>query len=99
MWDGWDDYEKLWLYFAWIQKKESELERLRNHAIMIGSFTNPEAAKQMISGPTYSSSDEDVELAMETVRAAADAELKRIEDESKKRKTRRNAKRKVITDA
>lgn len=41
-------YLKVWLYESWIYEKELESEKLKNLAILIGSFINPEAAQKMV---------------------------------------------------
>lgn len=43
-----DPLMKLYLYESWINKLELEFERERNLGILIGSFTNPEAAQKMV---------------------------------------------------
>lgn len=58
-----DTFTKLWFYEGWIHELELEFEKERAHAILIGSFTNPEQARSMIKKdkPDIVSSDEDFE--------------------------------------
>jgi hypothetical protein len=52
-------YLKVWLYESWLHDKELEIEKLKQHAILTGSFFNPEAANKMIQdeNPDLSSTD------------------------------------------
>jgi hypothetical protein len=41
-------YLKVWLYESWLHDQELEAQKLRNQAILIGSFSNLEMAQRMI---------------------------------------------------
>lgn len=41
-------YLKVWLYESWLHDQELEAQKLRNQAILIGSFSNLEMAQKMI---------------------------------------------------
>ena len=41
-------YLKVWLYESWLHDQELEAQKLRNQAILIGSFSNLEMAQGMI---------------------------------------------------
>jgi hypothetical protein len=74
------------LYKSWEYNQEIELEKLRNQAILIGSFFNPEMAKKMIKNenPDYSSSDFDT-----TTNLIHEELLEKSQPNTKKRKKRK----------
>ena len=41
-------YLKVWLYESWLHDQELEAQKLRNQAILIGSFSNLDMAQRMI---------------------------------------------------
>jgi hypothetical protein len=57
------------MYANWLEDQKEEYELLKQHGILIGSFTNPEAAKQMLSDDTYSSTDEEFEETWKKIKA------------------------------
>ncbi len=68
-----DPVQKLWMYFNWMEDQKDKSELAKNHAYLIGSFTNPEAVKKLIGGGnTYDSSEEDFE---ESSRIVLDNEI------------------------
>lgn len=74
------------MYKSWEYNQEIELEKLRNQAILIGSFFNPEMAKKMIKNenPDYSSSDFDT-----TTNLIHEELLEKSQPNTKKRKKRK----------
>lgn len=64
-----DPFVKLWLYESWLYKYEQDISRDRALGILIGSFTNPEAAKKMNSelNPQFISNDDEVEKIMDDI--------------------------------
>lgn len=74
------------MYKSWEYSQELELEKLRNQAILIGSFFNPEMAKKMIKNenPDYSSSDFDT-----TTDLIHEELLEKSQPNTKKRKRRK----------
>lgn len=82
-----DPYLKIWLYESWLHDNELEVERLRNQAILVGSFFNPEAAQKMIKSEKPDFASTDVEETSKAIR-------KQILDQDNK--TKRRKKRKVI---
>lgn len=82
-------YLKMWLYESWIHDQELESEKLRNQAILIGSFFNPEMAQKMlkIDNPDFQSSNLDETTAFVRERI--------LESEKQKSKKKRK-KRKVV---
>lgn len=41
-------YLKVWLYESWLHDQELEAQKLKNQAILIGSFSNLEMAQKMV---------------------------------------------------
>ena len=84
-------YLKVWLYESWLHDRKMESERLRNQAILIGSFFNPEMAQRMVKDerPDFKTTDLD-----QTTQMVRDHILK--EEEKANRKKRK--KRKVLNN-
>jgi len=57
------------MYANWLEDQKEEYELLKQHGILVGSFTNPEAAKQMLSDDKYSSTDEEFEETWKKIKA------------------------------
>lgn len=78
------------MYESWLRDQEEELDKMRHHGILIGSFYNAEAAKHMLAGekPTHRSTDAEVEETMAKIRSG--------KPEQPKSKHRR--KRRIIRD-
>lgn len=43
-----DPVLRLWMYYNWLEDIKEKVEITKNHAYLIGSFTNPEAVKSMM---------------------------------------------------
>lgn len=84
-------YLKIWLYESWLYECEKEAEKLKNQAILTGSFSNPEMAQKMIrdENPDFKSTDGE---------AVAEELHKQILEEEKnaKSKKKKKKKRKII---
>jgi hypothetical protein len=63
-----DPVLKLWLYEQWVGDQRDDAELAKNHAYLLGSFTNPEAVQQMMNSNTHESSDEDLEESLQWVK-------------------------------
>lgn len=98
--DSWHDeidpFLRLWLYESWVHEQELEMKRNRALGILIGSFTDPEAAQKMIKHeqPDFVASEEDHE---ETFRQIHEDALKQ-HNKKGRRSRRRKKKREVITE-
>jgi len=57
------------MYANWLEDQKEDYELLKQHGILVGSFTNPEAAKQMLSDDKYSSTDEEFEETWKKIKA------------------------------
>jgi hypothetical protein len=66
-----DPLIKIWMFQNWAADQMDQAELAKNHAILLGSFWNPEAAKKMMGDPgnTHVSSDEEFEESIKMVRA------------------------------
>jgi len=56
-----DPVTKMYMFHHWLEDTNEQVELAKYHGYLIGSFTNPEAVKQMIGGNTISASEEDFE--------------------------------------
>lgn len=76
---------RVMMYEHWCRDQEEAFEMARSQSILIGSFTNPTAAKDMLKAdtPDFASSDEDFERSLELI----DEDKK--QDGLKKRKRKR----------
>lgn len=90
-----DPLLRLWLHESWVHKQEMELKRDRALGILIGSFTDPDAAQKMIKRerPDFVSSEEEQE---DVIRQIHDEALKDLGSRRERRKRRRN--REVVRD-
>ena len=84
-------YLKVWLYESWLHDKELESEKLRNQAILIGSFFNPEAAQKMIKIEHQDFESTDLEETSSLVREQI------LEQEREKKTGKKRKKRKVVS--
>lgn len=57
------------LYQGWQEKQNNEYDLLKSIAILTGSFTNPQAAREMLEseGSQFASSDEDFEKTIKMI--------------------------------
>jgi hypothetical protein len=84
-------YLKVWLYESWLHDKELELEKLRDQAIFIGSFFNPEMAYKLMKNEEPDFQSTDIDESNRMVRE------KILEAEREKRKNKKRKKRKVVS--
>lgn len=81
-------YLKVWLYESWLHDRELEGERFRNHAILTGSFFNPEGARKMIKDENPDFASTDIEETTKLVRDTIIQEIKEKEGNNKRKKRR-----------
>jgi len=81
-----DPMVKLWLYESWSYEYEQKINQDRALGILIGSFTNPEAAKKLSGklNPQFSVEEEEVDKIMEEI--AKDDKLTKKQKVRKKRR-------------
>lgn len=60
---------KTYMYEHWCRDQEEAFEMARSQAILIGSFSNPAAAQDMLKSenPDFASSDEDFEQSLRLI--------------------------------
>lgn len=82
-------WEKLWLYESWLFEFEQKIKMERDLAILTGSFSNYDMAKQMIkeSDPDYQ--DPDAEETAKKLHESIVEEEKENNNPKKKRKKKR----------
>jgi len=95
-----DPVEKMYLFYSWRESERRQVETLRDQAILIGSFTNLEMAKDMSKEPDFSSSDEEYQDSWDYVQAQpvsdrAKSALQGIKGEDHLRLSRRRGRRVV----
>ncbi len=73
-----DPVLKLWMFENWIADQNDDVEIVKNHAYLVGSFINPEAVKKLLgeSGQVHSSTDEEFEASTKMVMDDAKSENK-----------------------
>lgn len=79
------------MYQSWQRDQEEKVELARSHGILIGSFTNYEAAKKMLErdNPKISSTEEEFEQATNKVIEDRDKYLKNKKEDNTNIKRRR----------
>ena len=63
-----DPVLKIWLYEQWLGDHRDDAELAKNHAYLLGSFSNPEAVQKMMNENVHESSDEDYEESLRLVK-------------------------------
>jgi len=82
-----DPVLKMWLYQNWLGDHKDQAELAKNHAYLLGSFSNPEAVQKMMEGNSHESSEEDFEDTWKIIEESKQIELE--EKETKKPKKKR----------
>ena len=64
-----DPVQKIWMFQNWLEDQNDDATLAKNHAYLLGSFSNPEAVSKLIGndGSTYKSTDEELEDSMKMV--------------------------------
>jgi hypothetical protein len=83
-------YLKIWLYESWLHDQELEAQKLRNQAILIGSFSNLEMAQGMIRQENPNVQATDLDETSKKVR-------EQILEANKVGKKKKRKKRKVVS--
>lgn len=83
-----DPLIKIWMFQNWAADQGDQAELAKNHAILLGSFWNPEMAKKMMGDPggTHVSSDEEFEESTRMVKSQS------INDNGPQKRKKRNRK-------
>lgn len=59
-----DPAVRLWMFYNWVEDQNDDVELVKNHAYLIGSFINPEAVSKLTGGAgtqKHISTDEEFE--------------------------------------
>ena len=85
-----DPVQKMWMFENWFADQNDEAELAKNQALLIGSFINPDAVKQIVGdGNTHISTDEEFE---ESTRIVQEASMKAL----KQKQNVKGRRRKII---
>lgn len=65
-----DPVQKLWMFYSWLEDKNEEREFYKNHAYLIGGFSNPTMLNKILSKDenVVSTSDEDFEKTLKMIK-------------------------------
>jgi len=83
-----DPVRKIWMFEQWVGDHRDDAELAKNHAYLLGSFSNPEAVQQMMNDNVHESSDEDLEESMKMV---MDTDVRKLDIDPAPKKRRRRA--------
>ena len=85
-----DPVVRAWMFYNWSEDFVDNLELIKNHGYLIGSFTNPEAVQKLMGkdGTTYSTSDKEYE---ESIKLVVE-DTKKDEEKNKQKKKRKRKK-------
>lgn len=86
-----DPVQKMYLFYHWIEDQNDDVELVKNHAYLLGSFWNPEAVKKLTGegSQQYTSTDEEFEASTKLV---AEDVLKQGQEKEKRKRKRRKLK-------
>ena len=84
--DELDPVLKVYMYEHWCRDKEEEFELARSQSILIGSFTNPSAAQDMLKSenPDFASSDEDFERSVQMIKESKKNQVRKRKRQQRK---------------
>lgn len=82
-----DPVKRLWIFYNWIEDQNDDVELVKNHAYLLGSFSNPEAVRKLTGkdGQKYTSTDEEFEASTQLILQDREKEVG-LEKGKKKRK-------------
>jgi hypothetical protein len=83
-----DPVLKIWYYYQWLGDQRDDAELAKNHAYLLGSFTNPEAVQELMGRNTHESTDEDLEESMKIVQDTDIRALQAPPPQSRRRRHR-----------
>lgn len=90
-----DPVQRIWLFQHWLADQKEDAELAKNHAYLIGSFSNPEAVKNMLdAGNVHISSEEEFEESSKIVLESRNLSnlLDNNQDQQAKKRKRRSLK-------
>ena len=63
-----DPVQKIWMYENWMADQNDNAELAKNHAYLLGSFINPEMAKNILEPKhTHESTEEEFEESLKMI--------------------------------
>lgn len=78
-----DPVHKMWMFQNWIADQNDDAELAKNHAYLLGSFTNPEAVKQLMgTGNVFESSEEELDESSQMVKEGFTLQLPTMQADS-----------------
>ena len=85
--DKMDPFLRLWMFYNWIEDQNDDVELVKNHAYLLGSFWNPEAVAKLTGNDenSHKSTDEEFEASTKMIQM----EIEQEELNKPKRKRRR----------
>ena len=77
---------KTWFYYSWLEDKEEESKKLKSLGCLIGSFWNPQGAKELMGEGVrkFESNDKDFEAAWQLVQKSENKNNKKRPSKRKK---------------
>jgi hypothetical protein len=68
-----DPVQKMWMFYSWLEDKNENNESYKNHAYLIGGFSNPAMLQKIIDSDNnrVAVSDQDFEESMRIVKESA----------------------------
>lgn len=88
-----DPVQKIWMFENWLADQNDSAELAKNHALLLGSFWNPEAVRQMTKeANVIESTEEDLDETTRMVRQMNLDLLKQKEQNTSARRRRHHLK-------
>lgn len=87
-----DPMMRMWMFYNWIEDHNENVDLFKHHGYLIGSFINPEMAKEITQGPTYATSDDEFEATSRMVREAS------LKAQKEQTITKKRRKKKIVKD-
>lgn len=86
-----DPVIRLWMFNNWIEDQNDDVELVKNHAYLLGSFWNPEAVKKLTGegADQYTSTDEEFEASTQLVVQDAIKAVTQPQEQGKKKRKRK----------
>jgi hypothetical protein len=65
-----DPVQKMWMFYSWLEDKKESNESYKNHAYLVGGFSNPEMLQKIINADekSVSVSEEEFEQSLKIVK-------------------------------
>ena len=84
---------KLWMFYNWVEDQNDDVELVKNHAYLLGSFWNPEAVQKLMGeGNVHVTSEEEFEASTRIIEMEKQKEKEEKEKGLNKKRRRRKIK-------